>query len=276
MPIETYRTAPGLPGQLERDRRETMRFGYDMGRLELGTTDGIDPAELRDLFLDSALDILVVRVPSEGFDWSARLRHPDLAVLSCDALFYFRKDLYETPPAPLEDGWRIATEHDSSRFGVTVGATFDGYRSHYAANPLIDRVAMREGYVEWALSYLHAPPPQMCAWLHENDAGDITSWVTLRLGHSGEIVLGGVVPGHRGNGAFTRALAAGEHYFAEYGLADAYVASPSTNGTVIRNCILTGYQFETAFSTLHLVKGRALLDLDQLTFAHPRRAVRVG
>lgn len=276
MPIETYRTAPGLPTQLERDRRETMRFGYDMGRLELATTDGVDPVELRDLFLESALDILVVRVPAEAADWNARLRHPALGVLACDALFYFRKDLLESPAAPREDGWRLATERDASRFGVAVAKTFDTYRSHYAANPLIDPVATREGYVEWALGYLHAPPPQMCAWVCEDDGSEITSWLTLRLGHAGEIVLAGVVPGHRGQGAFARALAAGEHYFAEYGLADAFVATQSTNTTVIRNCILTGYQFEAAFSTLHLVKGRALRDLDQLTLGRGQRAIRAS
>lgn len=277
MPIETYRTAPGLPAELERDRRETMRFEYEMGRLELATVDGIEPRELRDFFLKSPLDILVVRLPPEAFDWNARLRHPDLAVLACDTLLYFRKDLVATPPAPLADGWRLATESDGRRFAVAVGATFDAYPSHYAANPLIDRVAMREGYVEWALSYLHAPPPQYSAWLHENDEGEITTWVTLRLGHAGEIVVGGVLPEHRGRGAYAQLLTAGEQYFTEFGLADSYVSTQSTNGTVIRNWIRTGYQFETAFSTLHLVKGRALRDLDQLTVAKKaKRAVSVG
>jgi ribosomal protein S18 acetylase RimI-like enzyme len=267
MPLDLNRTKAEVPASLERSDTESSRFGFEIGRLELTTTTDDQPTVLRSLFLRSELDLLILRYPAEAVDWPARLRHPDLAVLPCDTLLYFRKDLGPRISAESDGFARIATSADAGVLVEAVGSTFENYPNHYAANPLLDRSAARDGYIEWAMSSL-LESTDSCVLLCENHAGQLLGFATLRTTGEGEILLAGILPEQRGQGAYNVLMASIERVFTEHAIQSCVISTQAANRRAIRTWIRRGFQYETAYVTLHLMKGRALRALETLNPTH--------
>jgi ribosomal protein S18 acetylase RimI-like enzyme len=263
MPLDFYRTKAEVPATLERSDAESRRFGFEIGRLELTTITDDQPTVLQSLFLRSELDVLILRYPAEGVDWPARLRHPDIAVLHCDTLLYFRKDLGSRISAESDGTARIATSADAGVLIEAVASTFENYPNHYAANPLLDRSAARDGYTEWVTSSL-LESTDSCVLLCENHAGQLLGFATLRTTNEGEILLAGILPEQRGQGAYNILMASVERAFTEHAIRSCVISTQPANRRAIRTWIQRGFQYETAYVTLHLVKGRALHALDTL------------
>src|SRR5690606_32737376 len=95
-------------------------------------------------------DVVIVRRPSSWADrWSDLTCHRGFTAIHADSLVYWEwNDAGDGLAMTAAVGAAAAT--DPVQLGELVREVFDGYSNHYAANPILDRRAALEGYVEWA------------------------------------------------------------------------------------------------------------------------------
>lgn len=123
-----------MTGMIDFSPFDSARFGI---RVERGSFNTESPlAELLASISSSSADLLILRVPAGRTDIALALQQTGEIVIPADTLVYYGIDL-----TPESGTWapsvRRATAADRPAIIDIAAAGFQGYRSHYAANPLI-------------------------------------------------------------------------------------------------------------------------------------------
>ena len=117
--------------------------------------------------------------------------------------------------------------------------TFDGYTSHYHANPLFDQARILDGYMEWATGYVGATTPGRITWVARRN-GEIVAFACCSHDGSGgesEGVLYGVHPAHSGGGLYGDLIRHTQAAFRERGFRSMVVSTPQGSSRVTRSSV---------------------------------------
>jgi GNAT superfamily N-acetyltransferase len=201
-------------------------------------------------FIDSDLDIVVVRVDASVVDAAARLTHPDVTVLHADTLVHFVGAVGK--PSRVDEA-RVLGDDDSTVVTGLVPVIFEDYRNHYAANPLVAADDAIAGYAEWAAAHVGADGGFVLAL---GDPILALAAVTQGRGHT-EIDLAGVHPEHRGHGLYQVLLDAVEVEAARASSDTIGISTQVHNRGAIRSWVRRGWNFDRADQTFHLVRSGA-------------------
>jgi ribosomal protein S18 acetylase RimI-like enzyme len=260
MAFSSYLRSGALPARLDLSAVESARFGIPICRLEIGSSEGIRPADVLELFLASPGELCFLRYPARVIGWGGDLISADVALVPADTLLYHRLD---RPAADRPAGLPlVAGPKELAAVAAAVRSTFSGYSNHYRANPLLPASSCEEGYVEWGCSLVGT---EGCSFVWSGDdprTPDAFGAVRIDDG-TGEIVLAGVLPAARGRGAYNRLLADLEAHLWSEGAREVVISTQAWNDTVVRAWEHRGYRILTAFTTVHLLRGecrRALLE----------------
>ncbi|MCU0271042.1 MAG: GNAT family N-acetyltransferase [Acidimicrobiales bacterium] len=245
----------GLPDRVVRSPVESDRFGLSIGRLELGSTGGTEPQQVRGLVAASEVDIVVLRYEASSYDWFARLLDPSYVAIHADTLVYYGApiDPDRIPPPDVHFLARAAGAEDRDTVDAAVRGIFTQYGNHYAANPLLDRLAALEGYCEWAAGFI-ATPGRETLLLESSEDHELAGLATLLVEEPGEVVLAGVEESFRGRGVYQELLRRAEAGLADAGCRQIHVSTQIHNVAVIRAWVNLGYRFELALQTVHLIR----------------------
>lgn len=246
----------GASGLLIESRPDSDRFGLRVFRAHTAELDG--GRLFREIVAHEA-DIAIVRIPA-GTEASAQLQrlgrygmHP----IHADTLVYYRASLADRDQLPLRNDDLVFTEAtagDASQLGELVAGTFDGYVSHYHANPRLDRAQILAGYAEWAAGYLGGHNAQQLAWVARRQ-GKIVAFACCRHDEQGdecEGVLYGVHPDHSGGGIYGDLMRYTQAQYRARGYRSMIVSTQIWNLAVQKVWSREGFVLDRAYDTFHV------------------------
>ncbi|MEO5974514.1 MAG: GNAT family N-acetyltransferase [Ilumatobacteraceae bacterium] len=183
-------------------------------------------------------------------------RCDELISFHADTLVYFSLKVGSRPTSimPSTD-YRIrpATMADRKDLSTLVGATFTNYASHYSANPIFQEKDVRDGYIEWATSYLGQETFETLLARTKSDA--LSGFITMKVDPDmAEIILNGVHPVHQGHGIYAglldHALAVGQLR----GVDEVVISTQVSNIRAIRTWIRGGFTLDFSINTIHVMR----------------------
>lgn len=257
-----------------RSPAESARFGLDIARLTIGTNTPDFPASAvaaQTALADCAEDIVMVRYPSSALGVAASLLSRGRIALAAGSLTYWESRLHldaasfqSTDASQLAvrpaDGVSRSGSRVSMRQVVTsiVTDSFVGYGNHYSANPLLDRQAALDGYIEWALGSLGRPAEDVqVLWDNDTPVG-LATLENDASGRDVEILLAGLVPSAQGKGWYGHLLAAVQREAVRRGADRVVISTQGHNVHVQRAWSRAGFLPFSSIETLHSVRSDLL------------------
>ncbi|MET0231144.1 MAG: GNAT family N-acetyltransferase [Rhodanobacteraceae bacterium] len=239
---------------------ESLRFGLRVFRAE---ADAIDAQALAEAIDREHVDVAILRVPAQALGSLQTLRVRGLAPIVADTIVRYEASL---PLAPLvldeSVTLRPATARDAQYLETLAREIFDGYVSHYHANPLFPAAKIADGYGEWAASHVSAGRAGAIAWLVESH-GEVAGFSCCRIDEATGLAIGvlnGVLPAFRGRGVYRGMLRRMLSDFGERGLARFAISTQVQNFAVQRIWVAEGLALTRTDNTVHInsMLGRAL------------------
>jgi acyl dehydratase/GNAT superfamily N-acetyltransferase len=225
-------------------------------RVFRGKGDAFHEREFFDALVADQVDVAIVRTPAGTGGWP-RLARYGLQPIHADTLVYYDVDLGAYEPRALRNGDLVfseARESDREVLAELVRTTFDGYVSHYHANPLFDPSKVLAGYIEWATGFIAADAPGRTTWVARRD-GAIVAFAccshddaTLQC----EGVLYGVHPAHAGGGLYGDLIRQTQAAFRARGFRRMTVSTQVWNYAVQKVWSREGFALTHAFDTWHV------------------------
>ena len=230
--------------------RESARFGL---RIYRGATTAVDVGALLDEIERDRVDVAIVRVPAESVGLAAALARVGLPAIAADTLMHYSVDLRDRSFARPTVGLLRIGQGERDLLESTVRAVFEGYASHYHANPLFDPARILDGYVEWALRHVASGGGQAAYGVESENR--IVGFSCLRIGPDvteAAGVLNGILPAQRRRGFYRAMLQATLAHVAAQGATRFRIATHAHNVAVQRTWISEGFMLERAESTVHV------------------------
>lgn len=240
------------PGGLVRSDAESSRFGLEVARMTIDDRrDGVE-AEVLGALERSEADVVVLRYPSHWVDLFGRLMASKSHVpLFADCLMYWECSLPSegaTPPAGVDRAWSPVDEIEG-----LVRDVFDGYGNHYAANPLFDRAAALDGYVEWAMGLVGSGGAR-CLTVRDDDGVAVGFSLIDFAVATPEVRLAGIRPSHRGVGWYRSLMLESMRSVTEAGFGAISISTQSHNVAVMSTWAKLGWVPVGSMLTVHLVR----------------------
>ena len=235
---------------------ESARFGLRIGRVEVG--GDVDVAGLEAAC--AGFDVVILRCRADAVDLPFRLLElRDLHAFTADHLSVWRWDAADPRPAPLPDGWRVGPSSDPAVVEEVVRDAFADYRNHYRANPLFDRQAALDGYVEWALSVM-ARSDDACTLLRDPTGEAVGVALVDWDDDVPDVELAGIRPRAQGQGRYGALMTAVMRLTRERSRPALTISTQSHNVNVMRAWARLGFLPVDTLVTIHLVRRRLVED----------------
>lgn len=250
---------------LQQSPLDSARFGLRVFR---GHGDELDDRLFFQALVSQEVDVAIVRTPAGTGGWT-RLSRFGLPPIHADTLVYYAVDLRNYQPNTLRNSELVfaeATAADGDALGELVRTTFDGYLSHYHANPIFDPARILAGYMEWSTGYIANSTPGRVTWVARR-GGVIVAFACCsfdELANSCEGVLYGVHPAHVGGGLYGDLIRHTQSIFRERGFATMEVSTQIWNYAVQKVWAREGFALVRAYDTWHvnamLAGGATMVD----------------
>lgn len=226
---------------------DSARFGR---RIYRATLPSIDAPALADELRRQRVDTLILRVPAASVGGVAALQDAGLRPIVADTHVEYDVSLDAAVIAPSSVALHEVDASDSDRLRSVARAVFEGYSSHYNANPRLSAAAVADGYADWAARCSHAP--QTPTWFVKS-RGEIVGFSCCRIdGDQARGVLNGILPAARGAGHYRAMLHAMLERFRAAGLRRFVIATQVHNLAVQRVWAEAGLRLKHAENTIHV------------------------
>lgn len=233
---------------------DSDRFGLRVFRARAEQVDG---GRLFREIVANDVDIAIVRVPAGCGGQLQRLGHYGMHPIHADTLVYYQVPLTDREPQPLRNRDLVfaeATDGDAGELDALVAGTFEGYVSHYHANPRLDPAHILAGYAEWAAGYLAGNAQGRIAWVARRD-GVIVAFACCQHDEQQrqcEGVLFGVHPDHSGGGIYGDLIRYSQAQYRARGYRTMTVSTQVWNLAVQKVWGREGFVLDRAYDTFHI------------------------
>jgi predicted acetyltransferase len=232
---------------------DSQRFGINVFR---ATLNEVDIGNLKDQIEADAIDLIILRLPSATKDKHSTLHLLDCQIIHADTLVYYFCTLNnQITPLRNDLSFEIISDENKGILNEIVPIIFKDYTSHYASNPMLDKVKTSAGYIEWAKSYVTTANPNRISWLVKNE-NQIIGFATCSFNQDKnecEGVLYGVMPEASGKGVYTDIIRFTQSYFKDLGYKTMWVSTQIQNYSVQKAWIKENFQLKKAFDTYHII-----------------------
>ena len=231
---------------------ESARYGWRVGRLEIHPASETTPEQVVELGRASGAEIVVARFDARHLDWFARLQQRDVGVIAAGTIVYWGCD---TDPDEGTSAPRSCTLNELRTVIGIVESTFDGYVSHYSANPLLGGSSTPSGYAEWLSTFVDARDRDVIV-VGEGEA--ITGFAAVELvGSAAEVALAGIAPYAQRQGWYGRLMRSCKAWATGQDVARLVISTQVSNIAVQTAWAGLGLVPIGAFETVHVCFGPA-------------------
>ncbi|ALN62942.1 acetyltransferase family protein [Lysobacter antibioticus] len=245
---------------------DSQRFGLRVFR---GILKNVDERALLREMIEGSADIAIIRTPAGSAPQLHRLARYGMAPIHADTLVYYQASLADYAPKPLRNEDLVfseATPDDKVELDALVATTFDGYVSHYHANPRLSPGAILAGYAEWASGYISREVAGKITWTARRK-GRIVAFACCAFDEQAQVcegVLYGVHPDHAGGGLYGDLIRHTQREFRDRGFVTMKVSTQIWNLAVQKVWAREGFALNFAYDTYHinamLSAGELLVD----------------
>ena len=232
---------------------DSQRFGINVFR---ATLNEVDIENLKEQIQTDSIDLIILRLPSTTKDQHSELHQMGFQIIHADTLVYYFCNLNsEITPLRNELSFEVISAENNEILNEIVPLIFKDYTSHYASNPMLDKIKTSEGYIEWAKSYVATANPNRISWLVKNE-NEIIGFATCSFNQEKnecEGVLYGVMPQAAGKGVYTDIIRFTQGYFKHEGYKTMWVSTQIQNYSVQKAWIKENFQLKKAFDTYHII-----------------------
>lgn len=237
---------------LQESPAESARFGLRVFRAE---ADAIDPEAMSEALTRERVDVAILRIPEPALPTLQALRARGLSPILADTIVRYETRL-PVAPTTLDESvtLRPARASDAAALEALAREVFDGYVSHYRANPLFAPAAIAAGYGEWAASHVQGDRAGAIAWFVESH-GEVAGFSCCRIDQASGLAIGalnGVLPTFRGRGVYRGMLRRMLHDFGALGLGRFAIATQIGNVAVQRIWVSEGLVLTRTDNTVHI------------------------
>jgi hypothetical protein len=206
------------------------------------------------LIEDSGLDVVIVRAGAEDVELASTLNTEALISCQADTLLYFKIAAESLAAGSAPDGLVRMASSDESDTDVMVERIFADYRNHYSSNPALRRINVVAAYKDWTRTALGSTGNAVLKALSADGAPAGLCVMDVEDESYDEILLAGIVPEERGQGAYqdmigmigVRAQAAGK--------SSVVISTQAANIGVMRAWCRLGFLPTIALNTFHVVR----------------------
>lgn len=233
---------------------ESRRFGLRIHRAEL---QELAEKSLMGQIVAENVDVAIIRLPAGAPTGSWRLGRYGLPTLHADTLVYYALDLASHAPQPLRNpdlAFAEAAAGDAPALHALVEATFDGYTSHYHANPAFPAPQVLAGYLEWADGYIQGAGSGRTTWVARR-GGAVVAFACCKFDAASatcEGILYGVHPAHAGGGLYGDLIRHTQSEFKARGFRRMEVSTQVWNYAVQKVWSREGFVLARALDTFHV------------------------
>lgn len=233
---------------------DSSRFGC---RIFRGTLEKVDDRALFRAIVEDNIDIAILRIPSGTGHGLQRLGRYGIPPIHADTIAYYHLALDKYTPVALRNTdleFVIASPDDRDEIMKLVLETFDGYISHYHANPQLKAVDILDGYAEWAAGYIDSESSHRITWVARS-MGAIVAFACCSTESSPNVaegVLYGVHPAYSGRGLYGDLIRHTQSEYKKRGFASMEVSTQIWNLAVQKVWAREGFVLKQAFDTYHL------------------------
>lgn len=239
------------PVSLHYSPLDSSRFGR---RIYRASMTSFDPLALRAALEAEKVETLIARISASSVDSAARLLEVGLYPIFADTHVDYDVALQDARVAAPDGSIALstATSDDAPRIRAMARTIFDNYPSHYAANPLLSRSAIAEGYADWAARQVDGAGN--ITWLAER-GGEVVGFSCCSVDKKKSVargVLNGILPQTRGVGCYRAMFNAMLLHFRDAGVQTFAIATQVSNVAVQRVWADTGLRLRRAENTFHI------------------------
>lgn len=233
---------------------DSSRFGCRVFR---GSIEIVNDKSLLKAIVNDNIDVAILRVPAGAGHELQRLGRYGMPPIHADTLVYYHLPLDRYTPATLRNTdleFSIASFGDRDELLKLVLETFDGYVSHYHANPQFKSADILDGYAEWAAGYITSESAHRTTWVARS-AGSIVAFACCSsdpLSNTAEGVLYGVHPDYSGRGLYGDLIRHTQSEYKKRGFTSMDVSTQIWNLAVQKVWAREGFTLTGAFDTYHL------------------------
>lgn len=231
--------------------KESNRFKKRIFRY---STDVFKASDLRNSLIENNVDVLILRLPSSTIDEHYKLKNTGFSYLHVDTLVHYQTSLrsLDINETRNHTELEIITESKSDELKKLIPVIFDGYKNHYYSNPIFESDKIKEGYIEWAESYIASE--NKISWLVRVD-GEVAGFATCSYDEESnecEGVLYGVLPDFSGRGVYSDIIRLTQSYFKEKGFLHMWVSTQIQNYAVQKVWLREGFFLKKSYETYHI------------------------
>jgi len=244
---------------------ESKRFGL---RIYRGATETVEAAALAAEIAREPVDVAILRIPAREIGALGAFAAHGLSPLVADTLVTYDGKLPVSGTTVANVTLEPAQPGDAVRLAQMARAGFDGYASHFHANPLFAPEKILEGYAEWAARHA-TPAGGAAAWLVHSD-GELVGFSCYRIDAATDTavgVLNAILPEARRRGVYRAMLRAMLDTFAAMGLRRFEIATQVHNVPVQRVWTASGLSLSQAWNTVHINALQANPDVRAADFS---------
>jgi len=233
---------------------ESRAFGLTVGRLDLWPPVSFNVDHVFSLIEDSGLDLVILRVGADNVDFASQLHTEKLISWQADTLLYFEIDSVSLASADTSNVPMRLSECDELETDSLVQSIFEGYRNHYSANPLLERVSVVAGYQDWVRRALASTDRKVFKALTPDGSAIGLCVVDMASPASDEVLLAGIIPEERGRGAYQTMLSLTGREALALGKSSVVISTQAANVNVMRAWCRLGFLPQVALNTFHVVR----------------------
>lgn len=236
---------------MEYSEKESSRFRKRIFRC---SADGFKSSKIKDSLIKNDVDVLILRLPSSSIDDHFKLKNTGFPYLHVDTLVCYQASLrrHEINATRNDIELEILTESKRDKLKKLIPIIFDSYKNHYYSNPIFEPDKIKEGYVEWAESYIASE--DKISWLVRVD-GELAGFATCSYDEESnecEGVLYGVLPEFSGRGVYSDIIRLTQSYFKEKDFSHMWVSTQIQNYAVQKVWLREGFCLKKSYETYHV------------------------
>ena len=233
---------------------ESQASGRSVGRISIWPAGSLEPSVARSLILGSGMDVVVVRCAAEDTELVVGLQCDELVLLQADTLLYFEASTAQIV-APSSGSLETLSTADAQVVDELVGAVFAGYRNHWSADPVFGAIDVTRSYRDWAQRCLDGRSHvALLCFITQTGQPAGFCMVDEQDPNVSDVLLAGVVPTQRRQGAYQQMMLAVIDRARSQGRATVAISTQAANVGVMRAWCRVGMLPTIALNTLHAVR----------------------
>lgn len=241
----------GLPS-VQESATESRAFGIRVGRLDYGLGTRWSDVDIAATLDAADCDLVVMRYPAQRLDLLDQLQACGRATITADPLLYLRRDAVAMEHDPVV--LRTAGSENRAEIDAAIAEIFDGYVTHYMANPVTRDVDIVHAYQEWIGLGLLGPGAHV-ALADVAGLGSVGMGMVQRRDDVTEIQLIGIRPPHRSRGLYQATIRALTDEAFTTGAVSLVTSVQASNTGSLRGFAAVGYYPYLTLSTVHVMRA---------------------